>query len=295
MVTSLTYTSHQADAWDGPGEVALREHYGDGDVGWAMNARYLAICGIVARSEGVRLDLGDEVNRGYVRRKLDLVEEKLEELLVTIDKCRLGVYQEHILTIHSVDDDLARRTTASEAAQRAAAKRYGKSAGDGSPPRPRAGQSKGAQSKASAAGDSSGTASADTPPRAATTSVLKEQKSGANSSSEKQAALSGLQPAYNDVQAAYNDAQAAYARNEGMKEVTKREEAINASSLFVTSQKNIKEAGSVDEDLLTIAKTWGPLFEWAERARQGRGLQENPLQYFRASSIGISNGDCMLA
>ena len=130
MKQRLDFFSHQADAWDGPEFSALRTHY-PGEAGWAMEARYYALCGIIARSDGVRLNVSLTMNRGYLQRKLGLDDAGLTEFLTVItSECGLAVLAGDILSIPSVTEDLARVEEASQAASKRARRRWDK----GGPP-----------------------------------------------------------------------------------------------------------------------------------------------------------------
>ncbi|HRY53011.1 MAG TPA: hypothetical protein P5142_00205 [Spirochaetia bacterium] len=303
---ALSFFTLQADDWNQPEAVALRLRYKA--EGWAMQGRYWALCGIVARAGG-SLDLGEDYVRAYTMRALELEEEPFKDLLSKLEAVRLIVITGQVVSVPSVDEDRDRMHTASTRGKKAAASRW--KAGS-SPPSKRPSQE-----------DPPRQAEAPPPPPPAdpdppNPSEVKEEQPEliletpqdlpaaapmhVQCTSNAHALHMHMHPQCTRIPDAMR-------RKEGRKEKTER--ALQALSVFSSGRNQEARSaalvdnsalpgkrspprprsGEVEEDSwLELAHLWGPLFEWA--AREARGLQANPVLYLRterrAEAYGIA-------
>ena len=283
MGTILTFYTVQADAWNTPEAVALRARCSTEAEGWAMQGRYWALCGIVARAGG-RLNLGEEYLRSYAKKNLDFkTEDAFNAFIETLKGCHLIVLEERVISIPSVDEDKDRLASASQQGRKAAAARW-KKGGKGEKPRADPAPTQGRA-----------TESQPQP---------KEPASPAPAPSPEPLPMPEQCPSNAPALQEHCPSNAgAMLRKEGRK---KRERPLQGLSLFdfreiqeyarppvdnsadIEKGDRFRKSSEVEDDSWQeLAPLWGPLFEWAARA--ARGLQENPILYFKTAAKPIEN------
>jgi hypothetical protein len=133
MKRRLDFYTTEADEWNGPAENFLRIHYG-GEQGWAMEGRYRALLGLIARADDCRLDLCRPIVRGDVKKKLELDDAGLDAFIrVLAEECELVLVVGGVVSRPEIDDDLERMDKKAARGRAAAAAKW-KERKKGTPP-----------------------------------------------------------------------------------------------------------------------------------------------------------------
>ena len=84
MKDNLRYYSHRIDSHRHPKFCMLRSLYGNGDTGWAAEAKFWALNNIIAESSECKLDIAKNRNKGVIARELDMALEDFNRFLTIL-------------------------------------------------------------------------------------------------------------------------------------------------------------------------------------------------------------------
>lgn len=123
MKTTLDWYKHDATASESPKFIVLRAS----PYGWAGEARFWALNGLIARADDCKLDLTRKFAKAGIADKLDMTVPQLDDFLTFLrDECELVEYQDGVLWTSRLNEDLAEVMAGRESA---ASRKRGRASG----------------------------------------------------------------------------------------------------------------------------------------------------------------------